>query len=40
MKQIRINDLYYEMLIDIAKSARVKPEQFIENLIKSQYNKK
>jgi hypothetical protein len=40
MKQIRINDLYYEMLIDIAKSARKKPEEFIEQLIKSTYNKK
>ena len=40
MKTLKINDLYYEMLLDICKAARKKPEEFIEQLIKSQYNKK
>jgi len=40
MKTLKINDLYYEMLLDCAKAARKKPEEFIEQLIKSTYNKK
>jgi hypothetical protein len=40
MKTLKINDLYLEMLLDIAKKARKKPEEFIEQLIKSTYNKK
>ena len=40
MKTLKINDLYMEMLIDIAKGARKKPDEFIEQLIKSTYNNK
>ena len=28
MKTLKINDLYYEMLVDISKSARKKPEEY------------
>jgi len=40
MKILKIKDLYMEMLIDIAKSARKTPQEFLEELIKSTYNKK
>ena len=40
-KQIYINSLHYEMLIDIAKrkKPKQKPEQIIEDLIKNLYTK-
>lgn len=40
MKTLKINDLYMEMLIDVSKQARKKPEEFLEQLIKSTYNNK
>lgn len=40
MKTLKINDLYYEMLVDISKSARKKPEEYIEQLIKNLYQGK
>ena len=40
MKTLKLNDLFYEMLVDIAKQARKKPEEYIEQLIKSTYNNK
>ena len=38
-KQININSLYYEMLLDISnrRKPRKKPEQIIEELIKNLY---
>jgi len=40
MKTLKINDLYYEMLVDCAKAARKKPEAFIEETIKNLYQGK
>lgn len=40
MKQVRINPLPYEMLMELSKKQRVKPEEFIELLIKQAYEKK
>ena len=40
-KQIYINSLHYEMLVDVAnrKKPRKKPEQYIEDFIKNLYTK-
>lgn len=40
MKQVRINPLPYEMLMELSKKQRVKPEEFIEQLIRQAYEKK
>ena len=40
MKTLKISDLCYEMLIEISKQAKKKPDEFIEQLIKSTYNNK
>ena len=40
MKTLKISDLCYELLVDISKKERKKPEEFIEQLIKSTYNNK
>ena len=40
-KQLYINSLHYEMLLDISnkKKPRKKPEQIVEDLIKNLYTK-
>lgn len=40
MKTLKISDLCYELLVDASKKVRKKPEEFIEQLIKSIYNNK
>ncbi len=40
MKTLKINDLYMEMLIDISKQARKKPDEYIEQIIKNLYTGK
>jgi hypothetical protein len=40
MKNIRISSLSYEMLLELAKKSRSKPEEFIENTIKTLYQSK
>jgi hypothetical protein len=40
MKQIKINPLSYEMLMELSKKQRIKPEDFIDQLIKKEYEKK
>lgn len=40
MKQVKINSLPYEMLLELSKKQRVKPEELIEQLIKQAYEKK
>jgi len=39
-KNIRIRNLCYEMLLEVAKKQRpsMKPEDFVEKLIKDQYS--
>lgn len=40
MKQVKINSLPYEMILELSKKQRVKPEELIEQLIKQAYEKK
>jgi hypothetical protein len=35
MKTLKISDLCYELLLDASKKARKKPEEYIEQIIKS-----
>lgn len=37
-KNLPIGSLYFEMLLEISKKARKKPQEFIEGLIKQTYN--
>jgi len=37
-KQVKIRTLYYEMLVEIARKKRFKPDEFVEKLIESAYN--
>ena len=39
-RPIRVSAIAYEMLVELAKKARKKPEQYIENLIQKQYKGK
>jgi hypothetical protein len=40
MKNIQISKLTYEMLIEVSKRKRVKPVDFIAQLIEKEYNSK
>ena len=44
MKQVKISDVHYQMLVDIGKKWRIKPDDLAEELIheafESKYRKK
>jgi hypothetical protein len=40
MKNIQVSNLTYEMLLEISKRKRVKPFDFITQLIEKEYNSK
>lgn len=40
MKNIQVSNLIYEMLIEISKKKRVKPNELISKLIEKEYNQK
>lgn len=40
MKSIRVENLVWEMLLEISKKRRSKPEVLIKELIEEQYRKK
>ena len=37
-KQMKVKTLFYEMLLEVAKRNRSKPEDFLEKLIEGAYN--
>ena len=39
-KQVKITTLHFEMLVETAKSRRIKPEDLLGTLIKNAYNGK
>lgn len=39
-KTIRLENVEYEMLVELAKKARMKPEGFLKELINRSYNGK
>ena len=40
MKQIKVSPVVYEMLQELSKKKRVKPDIVIESLVKEEYNHK
>jgi hypothetical protein len=40
MKNLQVSNLAYEMLIEISKRKRIKPVDFITQLIEKEYNSK
>jgi len=38
MKNIQISKVHYEMLVALAKKARVKPDAYIEEIIQVKFN--
>jgi len=40
MKTIKISSVHFEMLVQVAKRQRLKPEAFLEELIKNAFNTK
>ena len=40
MKQIKVSPVVYEMLQELSKKKRVKPDFVIESLVKEEYNQK
>lgn len=39
-KPIRVSAVAYEMLVELAKKAKTKPDQYVENFIQIQYKVK
>ena len=37
---IKLQNVEYEMLLELAKKARMKPDQYLSNIINQQYNNK
>tara|TARA_R100000008_G_C3581109_1_gene168583 strand:+ start:259 stop:384 length:126 start_codon:yes stop_codon:yes gene_type:complete len=40
MKQVKLSAVHYEMLVEVCKRRRVKPEQLIEEYIQVEFNSK
>lgn len=40
MKQVRVQQLVYDLLLEISKKRRITPENFIEQLVLQEYKKK
>ena len=40
MKMVKLSSVHYEMLVELSKKNRMKPDEYIEVLIQEKYNKK
>ena len=40
MKQVKLGAVYYQMLLELSKHAKKKPENFLGDLINAEYGKK
>ena len=40
MKMVKLSSVHYEMLVELSKKNRMKPDEYIEMLIQEKYNKK
>ena len=40
MKQVKLGAVYYQMLLELSKQAKKKPENFLGDLISVEYGKK
>ena len=40
MKMVKLSSVHYEMLVELSKKNRMKPDDYIEVLLEEKYNKK
>ena len=40
MKMVKLSSVHYEMLVELSKKNRMKPDDYIEVLLQEKYNKK
>lgn len=40
MKQVKISDVHYQMLVDVSKKWKMKPDALVEELIQETYYNK
>ena len=40
MKMVKLSSVHYEMLVELSKKNRMKPDEYIEVLLQEKYNKK
>ena len=40
MKQVRLGAVYYQMLVELSKVVKKKPENFVGDLINAEYGEK
>ena len=40
MKQVRLGAVYYQMFVELSKVAKKKPENFLGDLVSTEYGKK
>ena len=40
MKMVKLSSVHYEMLVELSKKNRMKPDDYVEMLVQEKYNKK
>ena len=40
MKMVKLSSVHYEMLVELSKKNRMKPDDYVEMLLQEKYNKK
>ena len=40
MKMVKLSSVHYEMLVELSKKDRMKPDDYVEVLLQEKYNKK
>ena len=40
MKMVKLSSVHYEMLVELFKKSRMKPDDYVEMLLQEKYNKK
>lgn len=40
MKMVKLSSVHYEMLVELSKKNRMKPDEYIKVLLQEMYNKK
>jgi len=40
MKMVKLSSVHYEMLVELSKKSKMKPDDYIEVLLQEKYNQK
>ncbi len=40
MKTLKLSSVHYQMLVELSKKNRMKPDNYVEMLVQEKYNKK